>query len=429
MIHDPRELKSETPVSTQSLVEHFFRHQWGAVIARLSARFGAQCIEAIEDSVQDALIAALHSWPLAGLPDNPAGWVYTAAQNRLIDRLRRDQKSSDTAILSDQLANPDAEVESAVFSAEIPDEQLALMFACADPALNQETQAAVTLRYVCGLDIREIAAAFLTGENTIAQRIHRGRKQLRSVGALRIPTGGELPPRIDSVLGILYLLFSEGYSSHHHENLIRFELCAEAFRIATALADHPAGRTPNVFALLALFSFQLARLPARVDTNQDIILLADQDRTKWDSRLLQRGLSYLEAAGSGRALSRYHLEAGIAACHAAASDFESTNWRLILEYYDILLERFPSPVYSLNRAVAVVYCEGATAALELMESPVLKQQLDGFYLYHAVLADLYGRLQRTVDAASAYRTAIHLATSASERRFLARKLAAVETAR
>ncbi len=407
-----------------ALVEHLFRHQWGATVSRLSVRFGIRHLNAIEDSVQDALMAALRVWPLKGVPSNPGAWIFTAARNRLIDTLRH-LRYAESHVPELSVAGSEA---APGYAAEIADGELAMICACCHPQLPKEGQIALTLKLVCGLSTREIAAAFVTEEATIAQRIHRAKTRLGEISPeIEVPGTRQLDERLDSVLSVIYLLFNEGYSAHGHENLVRFELCAEALRLTRILIAQGNSERPTVRALAALICLQSARLPARTDRQNELVLLANQDRTLWDQQLIDEGMEHLRRAADGSELSRYHLEAGIAAAHAAAPSYEATDWQGIRFYYDQLCELYPSEVYELNRAIAVAEIEGPNSGLELLQRGSVAGKLERYYLYHATAAELSWRSGDRIRAIAGFEAALKLVASETERRFLARRLGEVRT--
>ncbi|MBX7102473.1 MAG: RNA polymerase subunit sigma-24 [Gemmataceae bacterium] len=402
------------------LVEHLFRHESGKLMAGLTRKLGAGRWELAEESVQEAMVRALKIWPFQGLPPNPAGWLARTAHNFAIDRLRREAGTN--PLPADLIRH----VESAGSDSESIDDQLAMMFACCHPALSPESQVALTLKSVCGFSVAEIARAFLTAEPTVAQRLVRAKRTLAAQDVpVAVPPPGELPERLDAVLATLYLLFNEGYSAHIGDDLVREELCTEAIRLTRWLAHSEATSSPRVHALLALQFLQSSRLAARTDASGNLLLLAEQDRSQWDQRLIHAGIRHLDAASEGDSITQYHIEAGIAAVHAIAPDDASTDWAHLLRLYDRLLGCTRSPVVELNRAVALARVEGPDAGLAALEP--LRVALGQYFLYHAVLADLQFRLGRRNEAARAYRAALALPCSNPERRFLQSRLACCET--
>jgi RNA polymerase sigma-70 factor (ECF subfamily) len=306
---------------------------------------------------------------------------------------------------------------------EIRDDQLRLIFTCCHPALSEESQVALTLKTLCGFGVPEIARALLADEGAVAQRLVRAKRTLRE-GAFPfvVPEPRELPARLDAVLTVLYLMFNEGYNACDGPDLTRPDLCREAIYLAALVREHPVGSAPRVDALLALFCLQAARLPGRVDANGDLCLLADQNRSRWDRRLIERGLDHLAAAARGDELSAYHLEAGIAACHAVAASDGETDWRAVLASYDALVAMTGSAVAKLNRAVAVARVHGPQAGLAALEAVAEAPALRSYYLLHATRAALQLELGNWRAAADSYAQALPLTRLEPERRFLERKL-------
>jgi RNA polymerase sigma-70 factor (ECF subfamily) len=347
-----------------------------------------------------------------------------AAKNLAIDVLRRqalfrDKEAEITRQLEEDMGTgaPDD-----LHDNELKDDQLRMMFACCHPVLSREAQVALTLKTLCGFDVTEIARAFLIEEPTIAQRLVRAKRRLREERiSFKVPEAAELAARLEAVLEVLYLLFNEGYNAHVGEDLIRHDLCDEAIRLTALLADHPVGNRPKVHALLALMLLQASRLPARVDTGGNLLLLSEQDRSLWDQALIQRGLYHLSQAGQGDELTEYHLQAGIAACHAMSPSYESTDWKCILSFYDTLVSMNHSPVVALNRAVALAMLEGPETGIEALEKIKSLPPMKSYYLFPATLAEFYAQMGNRQRAAECYRQALALAGTEPERRFLLKK--------
>jgi RNA polymerase sigma-70 factor (ECF subfamily) len=406
------------------LVGHLFRHAAGEMVAALARLMGPARLDLAEEAVQDALLRALETWPFSGLPDNPRGWLFQVARNRALDRIRHETMSRDALAAEgvvDLARRGDGD------PARFGDESLAMMFMCCDPALGRAAHVALTLKLVSGFSVEEIADASLERAPAVAQRLVRAKREIRERRlALEIPLPRELAARLASVLEVIYLLFNEGYAAHGGESLVRADLCDEGIRLARLLAGNPQTDRPAVEALLALMLLQSSRLPARVDALGDLTLLAEQDRRRWDRRLMAEGLRHMERAAAGPEVTPYHLEAAIAACHATARDAASTDWRAILRLYDDLMALKPSPVVALNRAVAVAMAEGAAAGIAVLaaigDDPALAQ----YHLLPAVRAGLERRAGRPADAIRHYRRALALRASAPERRFLERQVAELE---
>jgi len=394
------------------------------MVAVLVRALGVRHLALAEDAVQDALLRALETWSFAGTPANPAAWLMRTAQNRAIDLLR-GRAAHDR--LAPALAR---ELESATGSAEpggqlIPDDELRLMFSCCDPALPPAAQVAVILRVLCGFSVREVAQAFLSSEGTVEKQLYRARRQLEARGTLfEVREGSEVRQRLSAVQGAVYLLFNEGYHGAHPQQAVREELCHEAVRLGELLSRLPAASGPETQALLALLCLLAARLPSRVGEDGNLLLLAEQDRSRWDRALLAEGLRRLGQSAAGSVLSAWHVEAAIAAQHAAAASYAETDWPAILRLYDLLLATRPSPVVALNRAVAVGMAEGPEAGLAALQQIPDRALLAGYPFLPAAIAELELRAGRPERAAQQLRAAILLARNPAEEALLARKLRA-----
>ena len=414
------------------LTEHLFRVEAGKLVSVLTGVFGIDHLQLAEDVVQEALVRAFRTWPYYGIPKNPAAWITQTAKNLAYDLLRREkffrEKQTEIAITVEQWSADSLADESPSFETEIKDHRLRLIFACCHPLIAQEAQTALALRTLCGFGAAEIAKAFLTTEAAIAKRLTRTRQKIRELGIpFEIPSGEKFSVRLDGVLQTLYLLFNEGYKASSGDNLVREDLCYEAIRLATLLAEHPLANQPRTHALVALMLLDAARLPARVDTDGNILRLREQDRSKWNRPMIERGIIHLGQAASGDVLSEYHIQAGITACHCMAADYPSTDWSRILSLYDQWTKTNNSPVIALNRAVAVANVNGPAAGIEAVESIQNRAELDSYYLLYAVLGEFESQLHHLEAAAAHFRRASQLTEVKSERVFLSKKARALRS--
>jgi RNA polymerase sigma-70 factor (ECF subfamily) len=392
------------------------------MVARLARILGPAHLDLAEESVQDALLRALKTWPYQGVPENPGGWLYRVAYNSAIDAVRRAKLRGEPRIVAELTRSANA--SPSAWNEPTGDDELRMIFLCCHPALARETSVALSLKTVSGLSVREIARAFLVDPEAITQRLVRAKRQIRDQGIrLDMPQGDELARRLDTVLDVIYFLFNEGYAAHEGDDLVRQDLCAEALRLGRLLAASPLA-IPKVHALVALMAFQAARLPARTDAAGDLVLLEAQDRRRWDQQLLALGFHHFDLSIRGQEVSAYHAQAAIAATHARALDPAATDWPLLLELYDQLLALSPSPVVALNRAVVLCKVKGPAAALRVVAALQQEPRLRGYYLLPAVRGQLLRELGRHAEAAACFQDALALPCSAPERRFLEQKLAA-----
>jgi RNA polymerase sigma-70 factor (ECF subfamily) len=403
--------------AADELVETLFRREAGKVSAWLVRRLGATRLELVEDAIQDAFGAALARWPAEGVPDQPAAWLAVAARNKALDRLKRDARSmpfDESAAWRLGFAGPE--------SLGRLDDTLALMFVACHPALERDEQTMLTLKTVCGFDVKEIARAYLSTPDAVAQRLVRAKRKIRDLNlAFEIPEGSEMTRRLPALLDTVYLLFTGGYTAGEGEALIAPELCAEALRLALLLAEHPRAGTGATQALAALLCFQHARAGARVSGAGELILLADQDRARWDRALIARGFDHLQRAMTADNLTAIHIEAGIASLHATAATFDATDWRAVAHYYAMLEELKPSAVVRLNGAIATAFAEGAAAGLARLDSLDGARKLESYALYHASRGDLLTRLGRRDDARAAFDRALDCPINNAEQEFLTRR--------
>jgi len=406
------------------LADHLFRHEAGKLISVLTGIFGINRLQLAEDVVQESLVRALRTWPYAGIPQNPAAWLTQTAKNLALDLIRRENLFRDKEPhIMEQWPSDSAAGDSPMFESEIRDNRLRLMFACCHPALTPEDQTVLALKILCAFSPAEIAKAFLTTEAAIAKRLTRAKQKIRDEHIpFGIPAGEELSRRLDGVLQTVYLLFNEGYKASTGDHLIREELCQEAIRLGSLLAEHLTGNKPRSHALVALMLLNAARLPARTDSEGNVLRLKEQDRSIWNQVLIARGMQHLSMSAAGDELSAYHLQAGIAACHCAATDYESTDWPQILSLYDRLLELDDSPVIALNRAVAVANVHGPQAGIEAVETIENGSQLNSYYLLYAVLGEFEKQLNNFQAAIDNFRKALELTELTSEQLFLSKRL-------
>lgn len=407
-----------------------FRHEGAGIVARLASHLGVHRLQLAEDVVQEALVRALQTWPYRGVPENPAAWLMQAAKNLALDQLRREhrwhEKQDGIAVEHERWLSAPPVVES---QETFTDDTLRMIFVCFHPQLSVEVQTALALRTLCGLSPAEIAAAFLTSEAAISKRLVRARRRIRELALpFAVPEPGELPARLDGVLGTLYLLFNEGYKASSGDRLVREELCHEAIRLTQLLTEHPVTRQPRTFALLALMFLNASRLPARTDDMGNLLRLHEQNRSVWDHAMIQRGIYCLSLAATGDSISQYHLEAGIAACHSTAADEAATDWPRILALYDPLAKLTRSPIVALNRAIAVARVHGAQAGLDALDAIPARGSLESYHLLHAVRGTLLAEIGRFTEAIASLHQAEALATLPSENEFLARRIRECELA-
>jgi len=405
------------------------------MVPRLTRILGAQRLQLAEDAVQFAMMQALQLWPFDGVPEYPSAWLSRVAYNRALDVLRSerklrfydDEKESEVRRQMDELQSLNDRGPLG-FSHEVIDERLALIFTCCHPDVPRAASVALTLKVVCGFGVREIARAFLSTEVSISQRLVRAKKLIREQGIrCEVPSPAQLPERLDTVLEVLYLLFTEGYAATTGDALIKNDLCEEAIRLGESLAENSVTAQQEVHALLALMLFQAARLPARTDEFGDLLLLAEQDRSLWDRAMIHRGLLHLERAAAGDNISAYHLQAEIAAIHANTDQFTQTNWEHILALYDLLAEKQPTPVVLTNRAVAVAELRGPLEGLAALAMIPENNQLSRYPFLHSAEGEFHRRLGNLDDAARCFHLSLECARTEPERRFIQKKLASIGT--
>jgi RNA polymerase sigma factor (sigma-70 family) len=409
------------------LIDHLFRHEAGKMVSVLTRFFGPHHLTLAEDVVQDTLVAAMQSWSMSGIPENPSAWLMRAAKNRAIDVIRRENTfkrlSSDltTMILSEQTLVQ--AIDSLWLPHEIQDDQLRMMFSCCDPDISKEAQVALILRTLCGFSIPEISKLYLLGEKVIEQRLGRARKTLRNTGALfEVDKTEQIEERIGAVHETLYLLFSEGYHGSHEEALVREELCVEAMRLTKMLAEHSITGTPRSKALLALMCFHAARLNARMGENDYLVPLQFQDRSKWDRDLINMGIYWLGESSEGEQLSEFHLEAGIALKHCEASSLDSTDWVTIVSLYDLLVKNYPSPVVELNRAIAIGQLMGSIAGISALDGIRGIEKLESYPFLWAAYGEFNQLIGQTSLANHYFEKGLRTSRGKVERAFFEKKL-------
>jgi RNA polymerase sigma-70 factor, ECF subfamily len=411
---------------TEVLLEHLFRREAGRMVAYFTRLFGPAHLDLAEETVQEAMLRALQTWPYQGVPENAAAWLFRVARNSAIDAIRRRRVLAGEVIVAEIARGDSIPTGDPLIEEQLRDDELRMIFMCAHPELSQEASVALSLKTVGGFSVREIARAFLADEATIAQRLVRAKRQIRERGlSIEMPHGDELKQRLDSVLETIYLIFNEGYTAHEGEDLIRRDLCEEALRLGRLVATSSIG-TPKAHALVAMMALQAARLAARVDAAGELVLLEKQDRNRWDRELIGLGFHHFNLCMSGDEVTEYHAQAAIAATHARAGDAESIEWPWILAFYDQLLAINPSPVVALNRAVAVAKVHGAEKALAEVDRLEQERKLRDYYLLLAVRGHLLLELGRAAEASANFEAALKLPCSEPERRFLRRKLEACQ---
>ena len=406
-------------------VQAAYHSDWGRIVATLIRSFGD--FDLAEEAAQEAFTAAIDQWRSEGVPDSPAAWIIQTARHKAIDRIRRRTRFKEK-IESYALDQETTTEQPEYDPIEIPDDRLRLIFTCCHPALAREAQVALTLRTLCGLETEEIARAFLVPPATMAQRLVRAKRKIRDAGIpYKIPDVTDMPERLDAVLTVIYLIFNEGYASTHGEELVRTDVCTEAIRLARLLlillAPNPPSETVGLLALMLLHD---SRRDARVDDTGNLVVLEEQDRGRWNQEQISAALPLVSEALRG-APGPFALQAAIAAEHCKATRAEDTDWPQIVRLYDLLARVQPSPIVSLNRAVAIAMADGPRSGLALIDTLADGGTLDNYHLLHAARADLQRRMGASEDAAESYARALALVTNESERRFLERRLRQVQS--
>ena len=411
-------------MSASRLVENFFRHEYGRLVATLSRRVGLPHVEAIEDAVQSALMKALQEWTVAATPENPSAWLFRVAHNDLMSELRqRARRGQILQQFGHEVLSTPEEIPECSLPREMESDLLRMLFVCCDDSIPQDSQLVLALKVLCGFGIREIALRLFANEASVYKRLSRARSRLRQdPPQLGEPTREQYSSRLPAVHRTLYVLFTEGYLSSHGDHATRLDLCEEAIRLASALAEHPVARDPETFALLALMHLHLARMTAREDAAGGLLLLEEQDRTLWDRRRIRIGLEWLARSAQGDSFSRYHAEAGVAAEHCLSPSFHATRWNRVVECYSLLERVSPSPIHTLNRAIAVAEWRGPEAGLAVLSDVMPPRWLSRSYMWTAVLADLHRRCGNSDEAAGFTRSALAQAPTPAVKRLLSRRL-------
>jgi RNA polymerase sigma factor (sigma-70 family) len=408
------------------LGDHLFRRESGRMVAALTRVFGIHNLALAEDVVQDAFCRAMEVWPFRGVPDNPSAWLMTTAKNRAIDVMRRERTARTFAPELGRLLESEWTlvplVDEMLAGSALNDDLLRMMFSCCHPRLREDAQVALVLHILCGFSSHEIAAAFFSSEAATYKRIERAKKVLADSKHLFDLTAADFAARLSALQRALYLLFNEGYHGASSESAVRTELCQEALRLVRLLVDHPLTATSSSHALAALLHLHAARLPGRVNEDGNLSSLFEQDRSRWDAQLVEKGLRFLNQSATGSELTEYHVEAAIAAVHANASRAEETDWHQIVGLYDALLQLRPSPVVALNRAIAVAQSQGAERGLEEIHAIAGVERMKGYPFYHAALGELEHRCNRQARAREHFRAALTRARNPMERRFLQQRL-------
>jgi len=408
------------PDNAAAAVDELYRSDWGRIVATLIRLVGD--FDLAEESAQEAFAAAVDSWRTSGVPDLPRAWIIKTARHKAIDRIRRRARFEEKLEWFAQSEAARSIEEPSYDTGEIPDDRLRLIFTCCHPALALEAQVALTLRTLGGLETDEIAHAFLVPPATMAQRLVRAKRKIREARIpYTVPDTTDMPARLDAVLMVIYLIFNEGYAATRREPLVRTDLCAEAIRLGRLVRTRMPQPPAEATGLVALMLLHDSRRDARLDEEGDLVVLDEQDRGRWDRVQIAAALPLVEEALRGGP-GPFALQAAIAALHCQAARPEDTDWRQIVQLYDLLERVQPSPVVSLNRAVAVAMADGPRPALTILDGLAASGDLDGYHLLHAARADLLRRLGSSTDAAKCYERALALVTNDSERRFLERRL-------
>lgn len=408
------------------LLEHLFRREAGRIVAWLAGLLGSTHLQLAEDAAQEAMLRAMQTWPFQGIPEKPEAWLFRTAHNFAISSVRRDvvfsRKADELIAVLETGAPPTLDLDA---EQSLRDDELRMVFMCCHPKLVADAQVALSLKLAGGFSTEEIARIFFSEPKTIAQRLVRAKRLIREQNlTLAMPSRAQLEPRLNSVLRVIYLMFSGGYAAHTGEDLIRSDVCLEALRLGRLVASSSMG-APRVDALVALMALQAARLPARTDATGDLVLLEEQDRKLWDDNLIALGFSYFDRSIAGDDLSEWHIQAAIAATYASAASSAKIDWVAILGHYDQLMEMTDSPVVALNRAVVVMKVHGAEASLAALTPLEGNAALQKYHLLPAVRGHVLAALGRGDEANAAFLAALQCECTLPEKRFLQRQLAMV----
>lgn len=411
------------------LLEHTFRHEYGRIVSTLVKHFGPGLLDDIEDAVQTAMMTAVRNWPKQGQPDNPGAWLTTVARNRLLDELKRNQRevTTDDDVNTQPIDEEALPPSTPVFNWEIDDDELRMLFICCDPELADSTQLVLGLKILLGFSSKEIALRLMLTEETVNKRLTRSKARLKTLWGSqpnwqRTPERAALLQRLPNVHQLLYLLFNEGYSAARDDQIQRKDLCDEAIRLCQLLAHHKAGDTPASWALLAIMLMHIARFNTRLDDEGNLQLLKDQDRSKWHQPTLQSAMACLQKTGVHKEFSRYQVEAAILAEHCFVPSYAATQWQNIVNYYEYLERLYPSPIYTLNKAIALAEWQGPEVALDILLALTPPSWLTRYYLWDATLGDLLLRCNRPEQAKPYLENALGNAPSKAEQGLIKKRL-------
>ncbi|MFY0650835.1 MAG: sigma-70 family RNA polymerase sigma factor [Cyclobacteriaceae bacterium] len=401
-----------------SLIDHYFREEYGKVVSFLTSKYGTQHLELVEDSVQEALIKAVQTWPYAKAPSNPSGWIVKVASNKMIDHFRKASRVDSAEVIPDKPADAtEIDLES------IKDDVVKMMFACCHPTLSTEHQIILILKILGGLSVKEISRALLKKEETIAKSYTRAKAKFQKENIrLELPSASEIKSRLNTVLKVIYLLFNEGYKSTLGDDLVKRELCDEAIRLNAILLDNDDCNISMTNALMALMYFHSARFEARVDGDGKLVTLEFQNRGKWNTASIDKGKVYLQEATRGAFMNEFYIQATISGLHCEAKTYDETNWSEILELYDLMIRLNPSPIIKLNRVVAESKVKSPAEALESLELLASNDQLTGHYLFHAIKGDLLIDTGKVKAGREATLKAMSLTNNSAEKEYLRSKI-------